>query len=328
MSGPFVYVPPVNPVNYPPSPVYYRNSPYLAPFYNDPNSPFIPPLSLSANPSPYASPYHSPNTLNSPLPTVLTPNVVPFPGSSSGSAFAPESPWSRERRISWNGGAVAPSAPNSTWLQPPTYHNRTRSDASLYPFQQPVDWHSISPYVPYRADLAPQSFIHPLLNAEDRRNDLILDLSCPQFYPMRQVGNSQTVPISREELDQMAFHPQAYGAHIVCELIPDLPIDIKYRPLPGYSPIAPPLKVGDILAAIWSDMQTGISQEMWASLDEHREHMISRAYTKRCKIWTSRNYGSVRNGGVKKIDCLLGKVFFRGLVRTGDAVGTMKMIVA
>ncbi|KDR81533.1 hypothetical protein GALMADRAFT_60384 [Galerina marginata CBS 339.88] len=318
MSAPYVYAPQVN----------YRNSPYLAPFYTQQNSPFIPELSL--NNSPYASPYAraaslppSPNLGNSPLPYI--PSNVPFPSSPDGSLFAPN-PWPRERRVSWNGAAPS-TIQNTAWLQAPSsgyYHQRTRSDVGYN------SYHPTSPYAPYMQlppAQPPQFFLHPFLNAENPRSDFIFDVSAPEFLPMRYIGNNQTLPITADELNQVATHPPIYSLHIICDLIPNWPIDMNYNPTNGYSPIAPPIKLGDVLSAIWNSMQMRISQVHWASLTPQQQHMVSRAYTKRCQRMPSAEM-IMLNQGVKQVDYLLGKIWFKGLLRAGDGFEVLKMVVA
>jgi len=316
MSGPYVYTPQVD----------YFSSPYAVPFYNQQSSPFIPELPL--NGSPYRSPFSqaaslppSPNLTNSPLPSFY-PSAAPFPGAPDGYFYAPDPYGRRERRGSWNGDAAPQTG--SPWLRVPR-RQRSRSDAGYSPFQffDPTNPRpSATPYGPYVP--TPQLFLHPWLNAENYRSDLILDLSSPQFQPLRFVGDNQTVLISLEELDQLATQPPIYKLHIVCDLIPNWPIDMTYNAPPGYSPMATPITVGDVLSAIYNAMQMRISQMDWATLTPEAVQLVSRAYTKRCRAIPTAEL-MLRNQGVKKIDFLLGKIWFKGLQRVGDIV---KLIVA
>jgi len=322
MSGPYVYTPQVA----------YRNSPYLAPFYGAQNSPFIPELSL--NNSPFVQPNSlpsSPNPQNSPLPTY--PQFVPFPASADESQYS-QNPWARERRVSWNGGVVPPPVQNSPWLRPRPQRQRTRSDHS-YNFQPPVDpnayWSNPGPYNPFPQypTALPQFFLHPFLNGESPRSDFMFDLSAPHFAPLRYVGNNQTLPITPEELAQVATHPPIYHLKIICDLIPNWPIEINYNQSAGgntYSPIPPPLKLGDVLSAIWWFMQMRITQTSWASLTPQQEHMVGAAYTRRCRAMPSTEL-ALRNQGVKKVDFLLGKKWFKGLVPVGNDLETLRLHV-
>lgn len=317
MSAPYVYSP-------------YRNSPYLAPFYGQPNSPFIPDLSLSD--SPFMQPNSlppSPNPQN--FPTSTYPQFVPFPASADEYS---QSPWTRERRLSWNAGAAPPPTQNAAWLRPTPQRQRTRS-ASGYNFQPPADpnayWSNPSPYNPFPQypTAPPQFFLHPFLNGESPRADFVFDLSAPNFAPLRYVGNNQTVPITPEELGQVATHPPIHHLKIICDLIPNWPIEINYNQYAGgntYSPVPPPLKLGDVLSAVWWFMQMSITQTSWASLTPQQEHMVGVAYTKRCRAMPSAEL-ALRNKGVKKVDFLLGKKWFKGLVPVGDDLETLRLHV-
>ncbi|KAF8149414.1 hypothetical protein B0H34DRAFT_733675 [Crassisporium funariophilum] len=329
MSGPFVYTPQVN----------YRNSPYLAPFYDQAYSPFIPSLSLSG--SPYArnaSLPPSPNLGFSPLPTPYTPSI-PFPGSPDDGGFGPDV-WARQRRPSWHGGTVPTATVPTGWLQAPAgyHHQRTRSFGDAAAYQTlPVGWNgqpfapgACSPYGPPPFTIPQiQPSIHPWLNAEMLRSDFIFDMSLSNFAPMRYVGNNQTVIISPEELSQPATHPPIFQMNIVCEQLPKWPISMQYNPYTSsntYPTVAPPITLGDVLSAIWNSMQQRISQYDWAQLPPQVEYAVSRAYTKRCKAMPSTEV-MVRNQGVKRVDFLLEKVMFRGLVRVGEGLENWKLIV-
>ncbi|KAF9567559.1 hypothetical protein CPC08DRAFT_703093 [Agrocybe pediades] len=319
MSGPYVYNPPTQTVE-------YRNSPYLAPFYHQPYSPFIPEISLSGSPyQAVGSLPPSPNPAASPLPGTAPFIPVPFPSTTD--SLSPD-PWNRTRRSSWNGGVVPPTPTfNTTYLQPPRYyHQRTRSDSGYSPFAAPATIWPDSPYVITTPE--PVYQIHQFLNGENPRQDIIFDLSAPNFCPMRYFSENMTLPISAQDLDQPATHPPIYNMQIVCDRIPQWPITISWTQRAGHSTEPLPIKVGDVLVAIWQTMQRRISQSFWATLDPRQEYAVSKAYTKRCKAnpWMEM---TIMNQGVKQVDFLHGKVYFKGLLRTGSAgFGTMKLITA
>jgi len=327
MSSSFVYTPQIN----------YRNSPYLAPYYQQASSPFIPELSLSN--SPYtrnASLPPSPNPGYVPLASPYTSNnQIPFPGSSD--AYFPPDPWTRDRRPSWHGDGPATEA-STAWLNGPLsgyQRQRTRSFGAS-PFQQPVElegyWPPASPYSPYLSPpLLPQITIHPWLNAEVPRSDFFFNLSLPQFAPMRYIGNNQTILLTNEDLAQPATHPPIYQLDMQCDLIPQWPISLQYNANPyrsanKYPTAAPPITLGDVLSAIHNSLHLGIRQYDWAGLSPEQERAVSRAYTKRVKALGSTTM--IRNEGVRRVDYLLGKVWFRGLARVGEGLETLKIIVA
>lgn len=325
MTSSFVYTPQIN----------YRNSPYLAPFYHQANSPFIPELSLN---SPYAQTVSlppSPNTGYMPPPSSYAPNQIPFPGSPE-SVFAPD-PWTRERRPpSWHGDGPATSS-TTAWLNPLQGYQRQQTRSfGANPFQQPAGsdgyWPPFSPYSPYNAPpLMPQITIHPWLNAEMPRSDFIFNLSGPHFAPMRYIGNNQTILLTKEELGQPATHPPIYQLQMQCDLIPNWPIILQYNSNPyrsanTYPTVAPPITLGDVLSGIYNSLHMGITQYDWATLSHDQERAVSRAYTRRCKAMGSTTM--IRNEGVKRVDFLLNQVWFRGLARVGEGLENLKLIVS
>ena len=327
MTSSFVYTPQIN----------YRNSPYLAPFYNQTYSPFIPELSLSNSPysrAPSLPP--SPNPGYIPLATPYTPSQVPFPGSPDPGVYPPD-PWTRERRPSWHGDGPATSA-TTAWLNSPVqnYQRQPARSFGANPFPQPAGldgyWPAASSYSPYTApQLLPQITMHPWLNAEMPRSDFIFNLSIPQFAPMRYIGNNQSILLTNEELAQPATHPPIYQLDIQCDLIPNWPISLQYNPNPyrsanTYPTVAPPITLGDVLSGVHNSLHLGISQYDWASLPVEQERAVSRAYTKRCKAMASTTM--IRNEGVRRVDFLLGKVWFRGLARVGEGLENVKLIVS
>jgi hypothetical protein len=177
----------------------------------------------------------------------------------------------------------------------------------------------------------PQITMHPWLNAEMPRSDFIFNLSTPHFAPMRYVGNNQSVLLTSEELGQPATHPPIYQLNMQCDLIPNWPIALQYNPNPyrsgnTYPTVAPPITLGDVLSGIHNSLQLGISQYDWAALSLEQERAVSKAYTKRCKAMASTTM--IRNEGVKRVDFLRGKVWFRGLARVGEGLENLKLIVS
>lgn len=330
MSSSFVYTPQIN----------YRNSPYLAPYYNQAYSPFIPELSLSNSPytrAPSLPP--SPNLGYIPLGSPYSTNQVPFPGSSDPGVYPPD-PWTRDRRPSWHGDGPATSA-TTAWLNSPLqgYQRQQTRSFGANPFSQPAGMDGYWPtatssYSPYNAPqplMPPQITMHPWLNAEMPRSDFIFNLSTPQFAPMRYLGNNQSILLTSEELGQPATHPPIYQLHMQCDLIPNWPITLQYNPNPyrsanTYPTVAPPITLGDVLSGIHNSLQLGITQYDWAALSVEQERAVSKAYTRRCKAMASTTM--IRNEGVKRVDFLLGKVWFRGLARVGEGLENLKLIVS
>jgi len=97
---------------------------------------------------------------------------------------------------------------------------------------------------------------------------------------------------------------------------------------------APPINLGDILVAIHQKMHQRITHQDWGRLSMSEEALISRAFTRRCRMESMRNDATFhsdvelpeRQQGVKVVDFLLGRHIFRGLVRSED--GYVKMVVS
>ena len=71
----------------------------------------------------------------------------------------------------------------------------------------------------------------------------------------------------------------------------------------------------------------GISHVDWAKLSMTEETQVARAYTKRCRSAASQEM-MIRAQGVKKVDFLLEKVWFKGLLRIGESYEQMRLVVA
>ncbi|KAF5367086.1 hypothetical protein D9758_003973 [Tetrapyrgos nigripes] len=357
MSQPYVYSPP---------PAYLASG-YVNPHVSPQASPFIPSASL------YGSPYSGNSPLPPPSPQ-LGPAIpfpaVPFPGTpnfdyqpvyTDGDVFRPRLP-------SWHG-----PPPSSPFFPPPSsalltpdpnpyfpHHSRRRSFGGTTPTSPylglgvPED----DPWGPqiYGSPLTPSQFeLHPWLNAQTFSGQLLLDLSAHDFNPLQVVSPppmTQTVPVPYEYILMPATRPPINRLRIVCDLIPQWPMDVVYNPQnvnpasPGVIPIGsgglgspygspsvlghqphPPITVADILYTIHKSLHTRISQLDWAKLTLAEETAVAKVFTKRCKaVGSLEAVERERAEGVKRIDFLLGKVWFKGLVMDWND-GVMKLVV-
>ncbi|KII88897.1 hypothetical protein PLICRDRAFT_110003, partial [Plicaturopsis crispa FD-325 SS-3] len=299
------------------------------------HSPFIPPAHLYPS-----SPYHP----SSPLPDVSPPHLH----YDDGLFMPPMTP--RPRRPSWHAGmstpaptfAAPPPTPSTPFLSPPSIgHNRRHSHGNI-PFQNP--WPSFgpatfqqptSPWTQHLQPPPPQFLMHPFLNGEVRRTDIIFDLSSPYFTPERAIGPGQTAPLTVEECAQAATHPPITHMRIVCDVIPQWPIELRYNFAPLGSSnnvlaVEPqvPISLGDVLVALHRELQTPISYMDWGRLSRSEETAIARAYTRRCKSVpeiAETEFGQ----GVRRVDFLLDRYMFKGLVRIPGEQGweNVKLIV-
>jgi len=322
MSSPYVF----NPEN---SLAYYQPTAYVNPYFlSAQNSPFLPPTSL-LNTSPYGA--------NIPLPGVgapNTPNRIYFPSTPASPYQATWNIPLRERRPSWH-GAVAPSSPFGPSIQVLPPANRATYFTRRHSFNNAGSGWSPSPYTgllsPYGPQTAQLLQVHPWLNAENPQNNLMLDLALPNFSPMRLVAPGQPIPLTLADVQEHAFYPPLTRLRIVCDLIPQWPVELEYAPGNGFDAGAPPppITVGDVLLAVHQLLHQRITHLDWATLTPSQEHAVSKAYTRRCRAVPNLEILQ-RNEGVKKVDFLLGRVMFRGLLRADgwDGNRTMKLVVA
>ncbi|KAF8996993.1 hypothetical protein BDQ17DRAFT_1363769 [Cyathus striatus] len=344
MSGGFMY----QPVNLPPS--VYLDNVYQQPQF----SPFVPTGGFTS--SPYSNPTSLPGTphgLHSPLPAQGSPNTILFP--AQGQIYA-EPVWAvpvmpiggRERRPSFNAPLASPTP---TWLHSPPQRQRTISSGhnpyqyqpsgshNYWPppvgFQYPFSPVAPTPFTPGFSNLpavSQQLFMHPWLNAEVPRDDFMFDLSQTAFNPLRIIGQGQVIPVAQEELVQPATHPPITALRIVCDAIPQWPIELQYNPqyYTGVNP--PPISLGDVLGSIHSYLQKSITHVEWAGLSQSDMRSVNIAYSRRCR--SAGSLDAVHReevAGIKRVDFLMEKTRFRGLTRIPGAEGdimTMKLIVA
>jgi hypothetical protein len=178
--------------------------------------------------------------------------------------------------------------------------------------------------------LTSRSFkIHHLLVCETHRPDLVFNLTSLNFSPM-QIIHGRRVPLRPETLAQPATYPPIYRLQIVCDEIPQWPITLEYddRKETGTRfPYAPPISLGDALSAIHRMLQEPITHVDWARLDLKKQTKVKQAYTTRCKsALTGESF--LKNQGAKKVDYLLDKVWFNGLIRTDDGPEVLELVVS
>lgn len=326
MTGPYVYGAP----NAYPHP--FQQTPYTA-YYNSPHaSPFIPPTELSNYPP---SPYRS----VSPLPSNdMAPNTVQFPGGYDPAGYPTQYP-PRPRAPSYHGPqspyaapVVAPPPQAAPWPRPHRLSN------PLYPGVAPATqsypsspWSTVGTPLPLYADIASSFTINPFLNGETPRHDFMFNLSSQYCSPM-QVFHGQHVPLGIDVSQQPATHPPVYRLTIVCDDLPEWPIHLQFNP-ESYREqtgqvlsYAPPITLGDALSEIHRKLHERITHGDWARLDHRKRNKVSQAFTVRCQSApTLQEF--LKSDGVKKVDYLQDKIWFKGLLRTSDPE-VLKLVVS
>ncbi|KAJ7154894.1 hypothetical protein C8R43DRAFT_884900 [Mycena crocata] len=337
MAAPFVYVPEAS-----------SSTPYSAPYYNpyyaSPNgipSPFLPPLAFPS--SPYLGPIDGGVGTASPFNpnSVLWPDDVPDYESPYTASWAPLSP-RRQRTNSWQGPALTPNSPFlapqlPAYFQPPSSpytRGHKKSNSWGNSGQPPPRAASTNPYLP------PQT--HPWLNADAPSPTFHFDFAPIGVVPLRLLSANppQSTLASPAELAEPAFHPPRTALRILHPRLPFWPVDLALRGAQAQqSP--PPITVKDVLGALHRALHRRmmLAAADWSALSEGEAGRVTRAFAQRCRAEAVRGGGpvsqlrdcelAVRNEGVKRVDFLMGKTVFEGLVRApGDPEGCVRLVTA
>ncbi|KAG2146833.1 hypothetical protein DEU56DRAFT_786750 [Suillus clintonianus] len=158
--------------------------------------------------------------------------------------------------------------------------------------------------------------LHPLLK---RNHYLYFDTSHSAFAPSSTVDMAM---VPEERLQMPATTPTITSMRIIHDAIPEWPIDLDFDS-------DAPITVGDVLRMIHSSLHLQISHSNWALLTQSEETEIARAYTARYRSIPS-SAELEASEGVKRVDYLMGKHIFKGLVKAPDADGVChwKMITS
>jgi len=227
---------------------------------------------------------------------------------------------------------VAPAPHATPWPRPhrlsnPSYPGYVPT-AQSYPSSP---WTGVGTPLPFYADIPTSFAIHPFLSGETPRHDFMFNLASQYYSPM-QVIHGQHVPLGHDSLQQPATHPPVYRLKIVCDELPEWPIQFEFNP-ESYReqtgqvlPYAPPITLGDVLAQIHRTLQERITHGDWARLDHRKRTKVSQAFTARCQSAPTMQE-VLRSEGVKKVDYLHERIWFKGLLRTSDPE-VLKLVVS
>ncbi|KAF8339496.1 hypothetical protein F5887DRAFT_867321, partial [Amanita rubescens] len=160
--------------------------------------------------------------------------------------------------------------------------------------------------------------IHPFLDGQTPSNGFIFNLSS-QYLPM-QIVHGQPAFIGVDTLAQPATCPPVSRLKIVCDEIPEWPVVLESHP---YSyreqmgtislPEHPTMSLGNVLSQIHRTLHEEITHSDRERLDPEMKDKVNQAFYKRCANEPLRER-FLRNGGIRKVDYLLDKVWFKGLV--------------
>jgi len=233
----------------------------------------------------------------------------------------------------------------------PGYPQRQRSrsfDASFAPVQPTVavtPWPAVpAPYYTYSPGWGlsplelPRPQLHNLINGEIVSQHLHVNFSVSDLAIKRRTGPGadHVATLSAYDLEQPATNPQMTRVRIVCDAIPQWPIDIRVigtslSPHRRNRAALPYLTLEDVIRAVHTSLHHKISHEEWGRLSTTEETEIARAYTRRFKSsgspYTEREQQAQ---GVKRVDFLLKNTWFRGFtwLEPENGVEKLKLILS
>jgi hypothetical protein len=138
-----------------------------------------------------------------------------------------------------------------------------------------------------------------------------------------QIVHGKPAFLSVDTLAQPATRPPVSRLRIVCDEIPEWPIVLESsypREKGAISPSAHPMSLGNVLSQIHGTLHEQITHSDWERLDPEMKDKVSQAFYKRS--------ANERNGGVRKLDYLLDKVWFKGLVGTSDGPEVLRLVIS
>lgn len=115
---------------------------------------------------------------------------------------------------------------------------------------------------------------------------------------------------------------------VVLEPYEERPSNAGYLGVPTDSRSAAPITVHDVLFAIHKMLQRQISHRDWVDLSSDRATSVARAYTRRCRTFPT-TQAFEESQGVRRVDYLLDKYYFKGLMQPRGEQGfeNMRLLV-
>ncbi|KAI9569755.1 hypothetical protein HD554DRAFT_2087163 [Boletus coccyginus] len=166
----------------------------------------------------------------------------------------------------------------------------------------------------------PHVDIHPLLNGEAIHRGLSFDVAAASFAAFQWITPRLSAIISAEKLREAAAYPPVTRIRITHDAIPWWPILINSNDHPATG-ITFPTTLGDVLHKIHSEMHKQVTQQEWDRTSPTQRTIIGRAYTQRYQNAPPSARVVVANQGVKRVDYLLKKHAFKGLIKAPDEDG-------
>ncbi|KAJ7161904.1 hypothetical protein C8R43DRAFT_991722 [Mycena crocata] len=298
-----------------------------------PPSPFLPPAPL--HPPALGAADNGPDAFD--YSTVAMPENATEYESPYTTAWSRPTP-ARKRTKSWHGPALSPRSPSSE-PKSPAFLDTPSSPRVTHGLKKSRSFgNTAAPGWVISPSLPPQ--IHPWLNGNAPSNIFYFDLAPTAFLPLRlaTANPPQSTLVSTLEMREPAFHPARTALRIIHPKLPFWPVDIAL-PSSHRQKHSPPIALGDILVALHRALHTRITAADWAMLSAEDAARVNKAFSRRCRAEAVRSRVpmaqlrdrevAVRNDGVKRVDFLMGKTVFKGLMRApGDPDGCVLQVTA
>ncbi|KAI0002429.1 hypothetical protein BJV74DRAFT_949129 [Russula compacta] len=184
----------------------------------------------------------------------------------------------------------------------------------------PAPYFTYSPSYAYTAMELPRPQLHNLINGEIIAQHLYIDFAEAEVVFRKRTGSGfhGLTTLGGYDLEQPATNPQMTRVRVVCDPIPQWPVDLQVigttlSPHRRRRGALPYLTLEDVLSAVHASLHRKISHEEWGRLTVSQETEVARAYTRRFKSsgseWASRQQQAE---GVKRVDFLLKNTWFKG----------------
>jgi len=250
--------------------------------------------------------------------------------------------------------ATAPAPVAAPVYQPGLLHpgyarvRRHSFDAAYVPFQPtapavtawptvPAPYYTYSPGWTLTTVQLPRPQLHNLINGEIIAHRLHINFSLPELVFRKRTGSGSYdfTTLSSYDLEQPAMNPQMTRVHIVCDVIPQWPVDLQVigtslSPHRRRRSALPYLTLEDVIHAVHASLHRKISHGEWGRLSTSQETDVARAYTRRFKSsgseWAERQQQSE---GVKRVDFLLKNCWFKGFtwLEPENGVERLKLLI-
>ncbi|KAJ7473549.1 hypothetical protein FB451DRAFT_1249515 [Mycena latifolia] len=150
----------------------------------------------------------------------------------------------------------------------------------------------------------------------------------PSVFALLRPGFTRPMLVGESELSQHATHPARVALRILHPALPFWPVDVVHSRA---------LTLGDVLRGLHRALHQRIAAADWDTLSSTDAQRVEEAFTQRCRAEAVRSgvapaqlhdrEVASRNEGVKRVDFLLGKTVFSGLVRVpGDPERCFRLV--